>query len=122
VKKHDIDRLTAYSRLAKRELTPTMKGACVRVMRRTTEAGDFRPEATASLFAIGGLHFLITAAHVFDGEPSLWLENASTGKIMTLVGQHWRNDEIDLGFVELPAETASARVGASACRCIASGV
>jgi hypothetical protein len=107
----DATRLAEQSRVAQVQLTPLLKTACMRVMRQTTEAADFRPHATASLFSIGGLHFLITAAHIFDGEPSLWVENEVTKKRLTLVGPRWSNEEIDIAFVQMRDELVAGLQG-----------
>ena len=44
--------LTRLSQHAQRELTPVLMNSCVRLMRRTTEAKDFKAEATGTLFSI----------------------------------------------------------------------
>jgi hypothetical protein len=94
----------AMSRLAERELTPFPKTACVRIL-SSADGKVFRSHATGSLFAIGGLRFLVTAAHIFDDDPPpLWIENAVQKRRMTLVGRRWRVDDdgaIDLAFVQL---------------------
>ncbi len=52
-----------------------VKSTCVRVVSSDDSETHFRPHGSAWLFAIGGMYFLVTAAHLYDDGARLWVEN-----------------------------------------------
>jgi len=64
-----------YTRYTRRQLSAFFGTTCLWITAGNSEDTAFRPHATASLFSIAGLHFLVTAAHIFDDDPpSLWVK------------------------------------------------
>jgi hypothetical protein len=54
---------------------PLVEAACVRVTAADPSESYFRQHGTASLFSIADMHFLVTAAHLFDEGEDLFVEN-----------------------------------------------
>jgi len=109
----DVNLATEYTRLAQRQLSAFLGATCVRVTASSADDSAFRSHATASLFSIAGLNFLVTAAHIFDDNPpSLWAENVHGKKRIRIDGhRRWTHGDIDLGFVQLRDDFVAALDG-----------
>jgi hypothetical protein len=116
-----IKLVTEYTRYTRRQLSAFFGTTCLWITAGNSEDTAFRAHATASLFSIAGLHFLVTAAHIFDDDPpSLWAETVHGETVHGKVhGKRIRIDEhprctygdIDLGFVYLRDDFVAALEG-----------
>jgi hypothetical protein len=116
-----IKLVTEYTRYTRQQLSAFLGTTCLRITASNSEDTAFRPHATASLFSIAGLHFLVTAAHIFeDDPPSLWAEavhgetvhGKEQGKRIR-IDEHprWTHRDIDLGIVYLGDDFVAALEG-----------
>src|SRR5713101_983213 len=102
-----------YVKVARQTMHDLVRTATVPLKLADETGTTFRPHATGSLFSIAGMHFLITASHVFDGGQLLFAQNQNTvaGKVVSILGTVWRWKQADLAFVLLRRDVVAQLAG-----------
>jgi hypothetical protein len=100
-----------YVQVARQTLNDLVRNAAVPLSLADETGKTFRPHATGSLFSIAGMHFLITASHVFDDSQLLFAKNTIARKIVSILGTVWRWREADVALVLLRDDVLAQLAG-----------